>query len=488
MVLLLPILIPAVAGVLAFFIRRKSACKALLTLPAAAHFLLTGLFWLQPPRPCLNGWLFLDSAGLLFLSITSGLFLVCSVYALGYLSRQAASAAGTGAHPPAQSPESVFAGCMLLFLASMSMIAESAHFGLLWVAVEASTLASAPLIYFHRNSRSLEATWKYLMVCSVGVALALLANFMLAVSAGPGTQMVLESLTMRGGHLSLPWLKASFLFFLVGYGTKMGLAPLHNWLPDAHSESPSVVSALLSGALLNCAFLGILRAYQVCEAAGIGAFARELLVVFGMLSIGLAAIFIIGQADYKRMLAYSSVENMGILALGVGIGGAATFGALLHSVGHSLTKALLFLAAGNILSVYQSKSTREVTGIIRRLPVSGMLWLLGFLAITGSPPFSPFLSIFTIFNATIGAGRHVLACAYLLFLGAAFIGMAGIVLRMALGTPSERHSTAGPPESWLATGPPLLLLAAVLLFGVHLPAPLQSVLAEAARTLGGTMP
>ncbi len=215
------------------------------------------------------------------------------------------------------------------------------------VGVETTTLASAPLIYFHRHQRSLEATWKYLMICSVGIALALMGNILLSISmVGSDTRggtMLLADLLAAAPGMQPFWLKAAFIFLLVGYGTKMGLAPMHNWLPDAHSESPSLVSALLSGALLNCAFLGILRAHQICTAAGIADFSSDLLVFFGLLSMVMAAIFIVGQGDYKRLLAYSSVEHMGILALGVGIGGGAAFGAMFHAVNHSLTKAGLFL-------------------------------------------------------------------------------------------------------------------------------------------------
>jgi hydrogenase-4 component F len=232
------------------------------------------------------------------------------------------------------------------------------------------------------------------------------------------------------------------ILFLVGYGTKMGLAPLHTWLPDAHSEAPSVVSALLSGALLNCAFLGILRVQQVCAAAGIAAFGQELLVGFGLLSMAVAAVFIPGQSDYKRMLAYSSIEHMGILALGVGVGGGGTFGALLHAVGHAATKAMLFLTAGNILAAYRTKSTAEVRGVLRVLPVSGALWVIGFFAITGSPPFGPFLSELTILRAMLDQGHPWIAAMFLALLAVIFVGMAGIVLEMAQGAPAPEM--AGP--------------------------------------------
>jgi hydrogenase-4 component F len=283
--------------------------------------------------------------------------------------------------------------------------------------------------------------------------------------------------------LDAPWLRAAFLLFLVGYGTKMGLAPLHTWLPDAHSEAPSVVSALLSGCLLNCAFLGVLRLQEVCVAAGQGDFGRELLVVFGLLSMGVAAIFIAGQADYKRMLAYSSVEHMGILALGVGLGGAGTFGAMLHAVNHSLTKAMLFLVAGNILAVYRSKSTAEVRGVLRVLPVSGVLWVAGFLAITGSPPFGPFLSELTILKAALDQGRVAIAVAYLILLAVVFVGMSTTVLRMAQAPVGEasRRKAEEPPLSIVS---PLVLAVLVLVLGLYVPPALSGLIAEAAQTLG----
>jgi hydrogenase-4 component F len=481
------VLIPALGGAAAFFVRDNKSRRALLLAAAGAHALAVAATWIHPPAPLFAGWLVLDAPGRLFLSIASAVFLAAAVYASAYLPRMRHEQNGAAREESLlrREPEAVFVCCLLLFLASMSLICVSGHFGLLWVAVEASTLASAPLIYYHRHSRSLEATWKYLVVCSVGVALALLGNFFLAVasaSAGAPPSVLLADLLAAGPRLESQWLKAAFLFFLVGYGTKMGLAPLHNWLPDAHSESPSLVSALLSGALLNCAFLGILRALQVCAAAGIDSFARPLLVGFGLVSAAVAAVFILRQADYKRMLAYSSVEHMGILALGVGLGGGAVFGAMLHAVNHSLTKAMLFLVAGNILTAYHTKSTRDVRGVMRALPVSGALWVAGFLAITGTPPFGPFLSEFTIFRAALDQGQVAVAVTYLALLGVIFVGMAGVVLRMSQGAPS---STAPLREPWAAIAPPAVLAAAVLLLGLYIPAPLRSVLQEAARVLGG---
>ena len=436
------LLVPAIAGLAALAIRPNRPRRALLLLAAAAHAALVAVCWAERPAPTLNAWIAIDAPSLLFLSITTVLFLAAAVYAVGYLAQEAHS----GKHdddgeevPFSNFPEAAFAGCLLFFLATMTLVCVSRHLGLMWVGVEATTLASAPLIYYHRNHRSLEATWKYLLICSVGIALALLGNFFVAVSArtvgGPTIHMTIDDLVAHASSLNPLWLKAAFLFFLVGYGTKMGLAPLHTWLPDAHSEAPSVVSALLSGALLNCAFLTILRTHTLLSAAHLAAFSSDLLVLFGLISMAVAAVFILGQSDFKRMLAYSSVEHMGILSLGIGIGGVATFGAMLHTVNHSLTKAMLFLAAGNILALYRTKSTTRVRGVLRTLPITGALWLAGFLAIVGSPPFGPFLSELTILKGVLDAGRPIVASVYLIALAIVFVGMATIVLRMVYGPP-----------------------------------------------------
>jgi hydrogenase-4 component F len=220
---------------------------------------------------------------------------------------------------------------------------------------------------------------------------------------------------------------------------------------------------------------------QVMEAAGQALFGRQLLVGFGLVSLGFAAAFILRQPDYKRMLAYSSVEHMGILALGVGLAGAGTFGAMLHSINHSLSKAMLFLVAGNILAAYRTKSASEVHGVTRTLPISGTLWVAGFLAITGSPPFGTFLSEFTILRAALDQHRPGVAIAYLGLLGSIFVGMASITLKMAQG-PASKHSK----EPLLSILPPAVLAIPVLVLGVYIPPPLSRALREIARTLGGS--
>lgn len=440
-----------------------------------AHFIMTCFCWIRTPEPVIWNWLVLDPLGLIFLTIASGLFLATACYAISYLQQEQQSRPQQTIRRSSffEEPESVLIACLLFFLSTVTAVTVCQNFGLLWVAVEATTVASAPMIYFHHHRYSQEATWKYLMICSVGIAIALLGNFLLAVavSAGQGSStLVLADMLEKQVNFNPRWLQAAFIFFLVGYGTKAGLAPLHTWLPDAYSEAPSMVSALLSGALSNCAFLAILRCYQVCSAAGQALFAQHLLLAFGIISLVTAAIFILKQTDYKRLLAYSSVEHMGILALGVGLGGTALYGTMFHVINNSLTKATLFLLAGNMMVYYKTKNVGAVTGALRVLPITGALWMAGILSITGSPPFGTFLSEFIILRAAFAGGHAIIGSLFIGLLAVIFIGMGAVALRMAQGKPNSGVVSASQrPESLFTIIPPAILMALVLILGIYTP-------------------
>lgn len=480
------VVVPAAAGGLAFALRSDRLRRGLLVATAAAHAGLTAAAAVSRPPAALGGWIGLDTAGLLFLALTSLLFLAVACYAVAYLGGQQRQA-----HRDDEerfmfdnAPEAVFTGCLLVFLATMTLVEVSLHFGLIWVAVEATTLASAPLIYFHRHHRSLEAVWKYLMICSVGIALALLGLFALAAGAGAHAVFGYDELLARAPTLPATWLKAAFVLMLVGYGTKMGIAPLHTWLPDAHSEAPALVSALLSGSLLNCAFLALWRMARVCGAAGLADFTGGLFVFFGLLSIGLAAVFIMRQRDMKRMLAYSSVENMGLILLGAGLGGVGAAGAWLQAVNHALVKCALFLLSGNLLLVYGSRLVETVRGARSRAPATAALWVVGVLALAGMPPFGAFFGKWLIFQAALRQGRPALAALFLGLVLAVFAGMAGVVLRMVLDDPAAEPA----PPARLAPGlvwPPLVLLALSLGVGLYLPGFLEDWVRHAAGWMGG---
>jgi hydrogenase-4 component F len=428
----------------------------------------------DPSLATTSAWLALDAPGRLVLLLVSVLFTFCGFYAVGYL------------HYRQERPNRAFCACLLGFLGMTSLVAWAQHLGLMWVGIEATALITAPLIYFNHTTRSIEATWKYLLIGSVGIALALLGTFFLAYAAlhgGVASSLTFTSLLEGAPSFSKPWLHAAFVLLMVGYGTKMGLAPMHTWKPDAYGEAPGSVGALLAGGLTNCAFLAILRVCHLCRAAGEGAYSSRILIFMGLFSMAMAGVFMVGQKDFKRMLAYSSVEHMGTLVLGLGIGGPAVFGTLLHMVNNGITKGVLFLSAGNIHRAYGSKTTDQVRGALRRLPLSGALFLAGFLAITGSPPFAPFVSEFTILNAAIGSGRYVAAGLFLFLLLLVFIGMGATVLTVVQGTPDETVGNSRYRETWLTGLPPLLLMALVLMLGLWIPAPLRELLTDAVRFL-----
>ncbi|MCG2711570.1 MAG: NADH dehydrogenase FAD-containing subunit [Candidatus Omnitrophica bacterium] len=488
MINILLITIPPLLGLVSFFIRNDFTRRGLIFACSGIHLVLTCLAWGQGPDASLNAWFAFDNVSIIFLTITSVLFFGASLYAIRYLSDESRHFKSKDKKSRGFSHEAVFSGCFLLFLSTMTIVIASRHMAVLWVGIEATTLASAPLIYFHRTKRSLEATWKYLLICSVGIAVALLGIFFLAVANDNQGEMLLTKMIENAGQINLPWLKAAFLLMFVGYGTKMGLAPFHTWLPDAHSEAPSVVSALLSGALLNCAFLGILRGYQICIAAGLQAYCQEIFIVFGLLSILFAAVFILGQTDYKRMLAYSSVEHMGIITLGIGLGKSAVFGSLVNMLGHSLTKAGLFFIAGNILSYFRTKKISDIQGLIAgktRWP--GILWMVGFLLITGTPPSGIFLGKFIILKEALAQGHYWITFIFLAALSVVFIGMARIFISMTQGVSTQQGSkddSCSGNSFWRIFSPALFFAAAIGL-GVYFPAWLTHALEGAALALGG---
>ena len=327
----------------------------------------------------------------------------------------------------------------------MTLVSLSHHLGLMWVAMEATTLVSASSIYFNQNARSLEATWKYLLIGSVGIALALFGSLFLAyASLKSGLESTLLFDQLSRTRPSSPRSGSTRLSYCCSLATapKWAWRPMHTWKPDAYGEAPGIVGTLLAGGVTSCAFLAILRVYQICRAGTEAEFAREIMIFIGLLSMVVAAVFMARQKDFKRLLAYSSIEHMGILVLGLGIGGVAVYGALLHLINNGLTKGVLFLSAGNIHRAYGSKVTDNVRGAIQRLPLSGALFLAGFLAITGSPPFGPFVSEFTIVNAAVGSGQFLVGGLFLLLLGIVFVGMGATVLTVVQGdVPRSKNQT-----------------------------------------------
>ncbi len=422
--MLLLVLLPIGAAVVAFTVTSNRLRPWLLPATGSAHFALAAWLVPQGEQWMLNRWLGIDPLSRMFVAFISLLFLLLSLYAPGYFRARM------------NRNNRVLCGCLLLALAMMSLVTLAHHLGLMWIAMEATTLATAPCVYFNRNPRSLEATWKYLVIGSVGIALALLGSFFLAYSmleAGSESTLLFDDLVEHSHTLSLPWLHAAFVLLLVGYGTKMGLAPMHTWKPDAYGEAPGIVGALLAGGLTSCAFLCLLRFYHIAHIAHDDEYTHRLLIFMGLLSMGTAAVFMSRQKDIKRLLAYSSVEHMGMLVFGMGLGGLAAGGSLLHVVHNGLGKAVLFLAAGNIHRAYGSKSTDQVQGVLQRLPWSGWLMLIGFFAITGSPLFGPFVSEYQILSGAFATGHTTAGVMFLVLLLLVFFGMGNTLVRCSFG-------------------------------------------------------
>ena len=463
---------PFLAGIAVWFLPKRPWRRAAFLVASLVHGGLVARACLVSPPAEWGGALALDPTGTLFLGLLAILFTLSAVYTMGYMSLHR--------HPRKR----YYIPTLLFFLGSMTLATLSHHLGLFWVALEATTLSSAPLVFFDRSPRSLEAAWKYLILCSVGIALALAGNFFLALAApsmGGGT-LLLPGLIACAKGFSLPWLKVAFLFFLIGYGTKMGLVPMHTWLPDAHSEAPPPVSALLSGALLNCAFLGILRVYCVLDAAGLGDFARKSLLFMGLLSMGTAAAFLLRQGDYKRLFAYSSVEHMGILAVGLSLSpGFWSFGSLLHAMNHSIAKGLCFFAAGMAFLLTGTKSVDGSRGLMARSPVAGWLLLAGMLAATGVPPFGTFLSEFYILSMAVASGHYWAAGLYLTFLAVAFAAVAGAVFTVVFGSPAGEKVSVAPKFFTLLAIPAFSLAALSMMAGLWIPSGLNDLLLKAAH-------
>ncbi len=468
--------LPLLAAAIVWFMKPGMHRAKVLPVAASAHLVLvvialTHSFHLKP-----DAWFRLDPLGGWILLVVSTLFTICAFYAPSYLALRTERDFG------------IFGVAMLSFLGMASLVATSRHPGVLWVGMEAMTLTTTPLLYYNHNKRSLEATWKYLLICSVGMALALLGTFFVAYAAqlgGLGEPIYIDRLVQHAASMPAPWLKAGFVLLLVGYGTKMGLAPMHTWKPDAYGETPGIVGTILAGGVTSMAFLSLMRMFSILCAAGLGDFGRELMVAMGLLSMAWAFVFMIRQGDLRRLLAYSSVEHMGILVFGVGIGGKATLFALFHVAANALIKSVLFLGSGNIVRSFSSKSLADVTGAIRRLPVSGWCFLLGFVAVVGSPPFAPFTSIFGIASAALGGGRILVGTAFLVLLGGIFVAMGSVVLPVLQGTPNPAAVRTHYEDTFGLTAPLVGALVLALALGLWLPGPLMTLLSKAALLVEG---
>jgi hydrogenase-4 component F len=373
-----------------------------------------------------------------------------------------------------------------LFTATMLIALTTNNMGLLWVAMEAATLSTVLLVTLYRTPASLEAGWKYFILCGVGIAQALFGTILLYVAAEKvlghtGVSALLWThLNAVKGSLEPRVLTIAFVFLLVGYGTKVGLAPLHNWLPDAHAEGPTPISAVLSGLLLNVAIYAVVRC-KVLVAGSVGPdLPGRMLMAFGLLSVVLAALFLWRQRDIKRLFAYSSIEHMGIITFGFGMGGSvASFAALLHMTVHSLTKSAIFFAVGHAAQKSGSQLMENIRGLITLSPTVGWGLMMGTLAILGMPPFGVFASEFLMLTSAMKQQPWATPI-LLLALGVAFAAIFGRVQPMVFGDSSARRLPHPP-----ALLPVFVHLAIVLCLGIYIPPYLADWYRAAARLIGG---
>lgn len=371
-----------------------------------------------------------------------------------------------------------------LFTFTMLLALTTNNMGILWVAMEAATLTTVLLVSLYRTSASLEAAWKYFILCGVGIAQALFGTILLYFAAekvlgAGGTALLWTHLNAVKGELEPTVLSLAFVFLLVGYGTKVGLAPLHNWLPDAHAEGPTPMSAVLSGLLLNVALYAVTRSKVLVDGALANHFAGNLMMGFGLLSVVVAAFFLSRQKDIKRMFAYSSIEHMGLTTFAFGMGGpVATFAALLHMTVHSLTKSAIFFAVGHAVQKSGTQAMEKIRGLIRTNPTIGWGLALGSLAILGMPPFGVFTSEFLIL--TTAMHEHTWAVPFLLAsLGVAFAAIFGKVQPMVFGETVGRRLPHRP-----ILAPVFAHLTLVLMLGLYIPPYLAEWYRQAAVLLG----
>ena len=461
----LVLILPIVFCLVLFFFKNNTLNNALITLYALLHSALGVLYFVKPELIGESNYFNLSASNIVFYLVLSVVFLAVAIYNCGYSKNLAKEF-------PAKKMM-LYSVMILIFVLSMTGGILSNNLGLAWIFIEGTTLASAYLIYFNKTKHSIEAAWKYVFICSIGIALAFVGIILLTIATGDINTLNYNDLMNNAKSFSHFWLNVSFVFILFGLGTKMGLAPVHFWLPDAHSEAPSPISALLSATLLNCAFLVILNVYRVMLCANCVIFARTMLLVMGFLSLFVTAGFLYHTTNYKRMLAYSSIENMGILAIATSLGGIAYFALIIHLIGHSLIKASFFLTSGNVLELFETKRIKSIRSLGLIDKKTAWLWIASFLGICAFPPSMLFLSEFLIVKAFLIQKHFVLCALFLFLLTVVLFGMARVVIKMVYGKKSEeKFELAKKNISKISKAmyiPQVVMLTLAFVLGVYIP-------------------
>jgi hydrogenase-4 component F len=478
------LLIPVLTALLCYLFRNRKAIEYInlfgaVLLTGASIPLITAS--LRFPLFFLGDILYMDALSSYIMAIVVLISLVTAIYSMDYMGQEFES--GIIKLKDLQ----YYYALMHLFVFTMLLTTVSNNLAVFWIAIEGTTLVSALLVGFYKDRKAIEAAWKYIILCTVGITFALLGIFITYYA----------SVTVMGGRGTLNWtelrdiadklnpstMKLAFIFILVGYGAKAGLAPVHNWLPDAHSQAPTPISALLSGILLKCSFIGIIRFIIIVNKSTGDFYTNQLMLLFGLLSMGIATAFILLQTNYKRLLAYHSIEHIGIIATGVGIGGFwGIYGSLLHILNHAVVKTLLFFTTGQVRLRYHSTKIEKVKGAITRMPIAGTIMLLAALAIAGTPPFNIFLSEFIILKAAVDYGQWTALVLFIIFATIIFGGVLHHFGSMAFGKSENTESEKeGKPVSIIL----VVMAVFMLLCGLYIPAFLGDLLHNSVKVILG---
>ncbi len=482
--------IPLAAAALSWLARSRRTMETVNVVAAGTLLLAAVALAAQVLRDktvtALGGFLYADALSALVVLLTAAVGLLSTVYSVGYLRQDEAN----GVFEDAIGRMRRYYSLTPLFIGAMLLVALANNLGVMWVAIEATTLASVFLVTFYGKITSIEAGWKYVVIGGVGLSMALFGTIVTFYSAkgvlGAETLAGLNwsVLVSRAAGFDRAAMRLAFLLVLLGYGTKAGIAPMHTWKPDAYSEAPVPAAAILSSAMLNCALYGLIRHYALANRCLGDSFTSPLLILFGVLSMGISVPFVLVQRNFRRLLAYHTIDHAGIMVTALGIGGPlGTLALMLHMTYHTIAKSLLFLCAGSVYQRYKTDLFRNIKeGVIHSMPLTGSVFLMATLAIVGTPPFSLFQSEFLIVS-TAFTGGHILASVLFVVFGTCiFAGAAVHVGKLVLGP-------AGPALPPLRTRwqDSSVLAMGLVLVGIAfwLPAPLLELIRGAARVIGG---
>jgi hydrogenase-4 component F len=495
MLLVALLLVPIATAAASFLARRRAAMEVvnlvgfgavfLMAVALAARVLAAGTVSLA------NGFFYADALSALVILLTSSVALVCSTYSIGYLrDDQQSGALGDDTSGEQIAQLRMYYTLTPLFVFSMLFMAVANNLGVMWAAMEITTLASIFLVTFYGKVTSLEAAWKYAIIGGVGLSMALFGT-LVTYYAGRGltgsqalSGLNWSVLAQHAAQLDKTSMRLAFVLVLMGYGTKAGLAPMHTWKPDAYSEAPVPSAAILSSALLNCALYCLIRFYILTSRCLGAQYPGHLLLLFGLLSMGVSVPFILVQKNYRRLLAYHTIDHAGIMVTALGIGGAlGSLGLMLHMVFHTIAKSLLFLCAGNVSQHFRTDLLSKIKGgVMRAMPLTGVVFLMAMLAIIGMPPFSLFQSEFLIVRAAIVGGHILTGVLFVLFGTGVFAGAIVHVGGMILGPRGDAPVAARRP--W-RDGSLLALASALVVIAFWVPAPLLELVRQAARVVSG---